>query len=151
MGDLTALGQLLEEARGRAGISKREAARRAGISEGRWRQVVTGVQSAAGMIVPVNPRPITVVAMARAVAVDERAALRAAGLDDQIVPASATAPPDWPSSGDPLIDEINASRILNEELKQLMIRGIRQADAAAQAERQAARDMLRRQRDEGAA
>jgi transcriptional regulator with XRE-family HTH domain len=76
---LTPLGALLEEARLRKALSKREAARRAGISEGRWRQVVTGIQKAGTVNVAVNPRANTVVAMARAVDVDPEAALVAAG------------------------------------------------------------------------
>jgi transcriptional regulator with XRE-family HTH domain len=41
-------GVLIESARKNAGISVREAARRAGISEGWWRQVVKGYQSLSG-------------------------------------------------------------------------------------------------------
>ena len=41
-------GALIEAARREAGLSVREAARRAGISEGWWRQVVKGYQSMAG-------------------------------------------------------------------------------------------------------
>lgn len=64
------LGDLLERARKELGISGREAARRAGISDGRWRQVIRGES------VPAR----TVVAMALAVEVDPAAALNAAGL-----------------------------------------------------------------------
>lgn len=62
-------------------ITGREAARRSGISPTRWRQVIAGVQRSGGSEVPANPRPRTVIAMARAVGVDERAALLAAGHD----------------------------------------------------------------------
>lgn len=81
--ELTPLGRLLEAARTEVlHISAREAARRAATSEGRWRQVVTGVQSkGAGKRVPVNPKPATVVAMALAVQVDPGKALDAAGID----------------------------------------------------------------------
>lgn len=78
---LTPLGHLLEEHRAALGLSGREAARRAGISESRWRQVVSGVQPTSGKTVPVNPRPRTVVAMAQAVHASPRDALEAAGLD----------------------------------------------------------------------
>ena len=64
---LTPLGQLLEAGRERASLSKRAAAKLAGISEGRWRQVVTGIQKAGDVNVPVNPRRNTVTAMANAV------------------------------------------------------------------------------------
>lgn len=79
---LTALGQLLEQAREHVHhISVREAARRAHVSDTRWRQVVTGVQTKASGRVPVNPTARTVVAMALAVGVDAGDALRAAGLE----------------------------------------------------------------------
>lgn len=74
-------GYLLDRARVALGISQREAARRAKISEGRWRQVVTGVQRQGGVSVPVNPKAATVAAMARAVEADVAAVLEAAGLD----------------------------------------------------------------------
>lgn len=77
---LTPLGELIEHARG--SLSKREAARRAGISEGRWRQIVTGQQKAGGgIVVPANPRRETVIAMAEAVGVDVDKALRRAGME----------------------------------------------------------------------
>jgi len=77
--NVTPHGRLLEAARG--GMSKREAARRAGISEGRWRQVVTGVQSAGGTTIPVNPRRETLIAMAKAVQADVDDVLKAAGME----------------------------------------------------------------------
>lgn len=78
----TPLGELLEDARLNVlHLAVREAARRAGISEARWRQVVSGWQSGrAGARIPAMPRPRTVVAMARAVDVDPAHALAAAGL-----------------------------------------------------------------------
>lgn len=80
--ELSPLGQLLETARATLGISGREAARRANITETRWRQVVRGTQTrAGGQQVTANPKPITVVAMALAVNADPTEALQAAGLD----------------------------------------------------------------------
>jgi hypothetical protein len=79
---LTPLGQLLEHARQKVmHISGREAARLAGMSEGRWRQIVRGVQAKAGMNIPVTAPARTVVAMAMAVEVDPAEALRAAGIE----------------------------------------------------------------------
>jgi len=58
----------------------REAARRADISESRWRQVEAGYQQMAGDIrVPVHPRAETVAAMCRAIAADVRRGLELAG------------------------------------------------------------------------
>lgn len=72
------LGEYLREQRGRMAI--REAARRAEISESRWRQVEAGVQKMAGGIeVPVHPRPETVANMCRAISADVRRGLELAG------------------------------------------------------------------------
>lgn len=74
------LGQFLRRQRGRMSI--REAARRAEISESRWRQVEAGVQKVtAGLEVPVNPRAETIAAMCHAVSADVRTGLELAGLD----------------------------------------------------------------------
>lgn len=72
-------GRILEAARG--SMSKRAAAGRAGISEGRWRQIVTGVQKVGGgRTIPVNPKRDTLVAMAHAVQADVPQVLTAAGM-----------------------------------------------------------------------
>jgi hypothetical protein len=81
--ELTPLGEYLEAARG--GLSKREAARRAGVSEGRWRQVVTGRHTSGGVQIPVNPKPETVIKMAQGVGADPRRALDLAGLDSTLL------------------------------------------------------------------
>ena len=79
---LTPHGRLLETAREQLGYSKRRAAAEAGISEARWRQIVTGIRRAGGGVtLPVNPRPETLASMARAVDVQPDVVLRAAGLD----------------------------------------------------------------------
>jgi hypothetical protein len=79
---LTPLGQLLERARvDDLHISGREAARRSGISEGRWRHIVRGSQARAGGDVPVTAPATTIVSMALAVEVDPAEALKAAGFD----------------------------------------------------------------------
>jgi hypothetical protein len=77
--ELTPLGAALEAARG--GTSKRAAARSAGISEGRWRQIVVGYQLSGGVRIPANPRRETVIAMADAVHLDRATALELAGFD----------------------------------------------------------------------
>ena len=78
---LSPLGELLERARTDIlHISAREAARRAGISEGWWRQVVTGVHRTSGGDVAVKATAPVVVSMALAVEVDPAAAVEAAGL-----------------------------------------------------------------------
>lgn len=64
------LGNLLRHGREEARISGREAARRAGITEGRWRQVVAGDTAPAK----------TIAAMALAIGLDPKQALAAAGM-----------------------------------------------------------------------
>ena len=72
------LGAYLREQRGKMSI--REAARRADISESRWRQVEAGYQRMAGGIeVPVHPRAETVAAMCRAISADVIRGLELAG------------------------------------------------------------------------
>lgn len=155
MPDLTALGEMLEQAREARGLSKREAARRANISEGRWRQIVAGYQRAGGVEVPANPRAETVINMANAVGVDVRKALDAAGLkqvalhhevhlfDSAVATDSVTAT--VTRADDPvekLIREIYADEKMPEERKQELVRLIRRAEAQREAELQAAQDEL---------
>jgi transcriptional regulator with XRE-family HTH domain len=75
-GDLTPLGELLETAREGLGLSKRHAAERAGISEVRWRQVVT--RPPHGQQAP-RPRRNNLIRMAQSVGVDPDEALTVAG------------------------------------------------------------------------
>lgn len=82
----TPLGQAVEAARKQRRLSVREASDRAGISEGRWRQLVKGYQSAGGHQVPAHPRDTTVMGMARAVGLDVNEALALAGLAPLEVP-----------------------------------------------------------------
>jgi hypothetical protein len=87
---LTPLGELLEAARTEVlQISVREAARRARMSEGRWRQIVLGMQAKGGGAIPVKAPPRTVVAMSLAVGVDPAQALRAAGAEASDVSVAA--------------------------------------------------------------
>jgi transcriptional regulator with XRE-family HTH domain len=151
MADLTALGDVLERAREALGLSKREAARQAGISEGRWRQVVSGYQRQGDVMVPVNPRRATVVGMARAVGVPEDEALRAAGLEvfanvgdgvgvrDNVTAVLTREPVER------LIEDIYGDDRIPEERKHEMVRRIRQAEA----ERQSVQDELNRWRRTG--
>lgn len=152
MPDTTPLGELIEQAREEKGLSKREAARRAGISEGRWRQVVSGQQKSGNVTIRVNPRPATIVAMARAVGVDEKKAMDAAGYTSwipQFAPAvehvdAIDVPADDPVEA--LIEEIYANAHMPEERKQELVRLIRRAEAQREAELRAAQDELRRWR-----
>ncbi|MFC3453978.1 helix-turn-helix domain-containing protein [Amycolatopsis speibonae] len=77
----SSLGSLLREGRKAAGLSIRAAARSAGFSEGRWRQLEAGYEVRSGVQVPVNTTASTVVQAAGAVAVDADEALHAAGIE----------------------------------------------------------------------
>jgi hypothetical protein len=86
-------GALVTRALVRAKLSAREAARRAGISEGRWRQIAGGYQVvSAGVYAPVHGPAATLAAMASVVGVTP-AQLRKAGRPDA-ARALATAPAD---------------------------------------------------------
>ncbi|AUI63000.1 helix-turn-helix transcriptional regulator [Amycolatopsis sp. BJA-103] len=75
-------GTLLRRARTRLKLSGREAARRAGISESRWRQLETGTQpSDSAEPAAVGTTPETVLKVAKVVGLDEREALTLAGFD----------------------------------------------------------------------
>ena len=90
------LGKFLQDQRGKMSI--REAARRADISESRWRQVEAGHQRMAGGInVPVHPRPETVAAMCKAISADIRRGLELAGHNPDQYP--------WLMDTQPLSDE----------------------------------------------
>jgi len=115
--------QRLRRARNRLGLSRKEAAKRAGLSEGLWRNVETGVQHIAG----VGARPYTTTAntvarMAAVVRLDPLDAVRAAGLDPADVHLDSAAEANSPevriimvrggSSTDEVLDEVR--RVLGD-------------------------------------
>lgn len=71
----------LDRAVTRSRMSVREAAKRAGVSEGRWRQIVKGYQSAGGQQIPVTAPKNTLAKMAHAVGMTPDM-LRATGRGD---------------------------------------------------------------------
>jgi transcriptional regulator with XRE-family HTH domain len=86
-------GVLLAKALAKAKLSAREAARRAGISEGRWRQIASGYQVvSAGVYAPVHGPARTLARMAAVVGVTP-AQLKKAGRPDA-AKLLATADPD---------------------------------------------------------
>ncbi|GAA4626737.1 hypothetical protein GCM10023196_036190 [Actinoallomurus vinaceus] len=58
-------GQLITAALKRAGLSARAAAKRAGISDARWRQITSGYQTVSGTRVPVRAPAETLARMAQ--------------------------------------------------------------------------------------
>jgi hypothetical protein len=75
-------GALISAALASEGISAREASRRAGLSEGRWRQITGGYQVVSPGIYAEVRGPAATVARMAAVAGVTPAQLRAAGRDD---------------------------------------------------------------------
>lgn len=104
---------LIKEALRRARLSGRAAARRAGISDARWRQIIAGYQSVGGQRVPVRAPDETIARMAQAAGVtaDE---LRSTGREDAAEILAELAGPPTPAStagqyaADPHIDAIAA-------------------------------------------
>ncbi|WP_165243155.1 helix-turn-helix domain-containing protein [Corynebacterium lizhenjunii] len=74
-------GQLLQSHREQSGLSKAEAARRAGLSESWWRRLETGINIRKGEEVPVKASPEALYRAARAVGLSPIVVLEAAGMD----------------------------------------------------------------------
>ncbi|MFJ8143284.1 helix-turn-helix domain-containing protein [Streptomyces sp. NPDC096013] len=88
---------LIKEALRRARLSGREAARRAGLSETRWRQIVNGYQDVGGVRIPVNAPDETLVRMAQVVSVSSDQ-LRQAGRGTAAELLDELAAPPTPAS-----------------------------------------------------
>ncbi|WP_327290242.1 helix-turn-helix domain-containing protein [Streptomyces sp. NBC_01198] len=88
-------GQLIKQALVGSRLSQREAARRAGISETRWRQLVSGYQLVSRAKVPVRSPDDTLARMARAVGVtaEQLAGAGREGAAAVLREADATAAP----------------------------------------------------------
>lgn len=99
-------GALITTALRRERLSAREAARRAGISEGRWRQITGGYQVvSSGVYAPVRGPAETLARMAAVVGVTP-AQLRAAGRADAARALAASA--GRGTAGDELLDRVRA-------------------------------------------
>jgi hypothetical protein len=106
-------GKLIETAMLRKGMSTRSAAPLAGISEARWRQIVSGYQSAGrGVSVPVIATPRTLAKMARAVGVTEEQLITAGREDaaEVLRDLGATSSEDVRASDTPAFDELTRIR-----------------------------------------
>lgn len=119
---LSPLGRLLESTRTHAlRLSAREAARRAGISEGRWRQIVKGQSTTdrtiVAMALAVGLDPGEALATAGATIAPEHLAALVADVQKSIGPTTSRA------SDDALANEIERIRSLpmSPESKQRMI------------------------------
>lgn len=82
-------GQAIREARETLGMTKRAAARAAGISESRWRQIESGVQLKNGVEQPAVTKPETLLQIAKAVGLDPAELLEPNELDPLLTPLAA--------------------------------------------------------------
>jgi transcriptional regulator with XRE-family HTH domain len=108
------LGYNLGRARERMGLSKREAARRAGLSDGAWRHLESGVKVVYGRTVLPNPRPENLVAAAKAVGLPPSKVFAIVGRKP---PAGAVEP----TSEDQLAAEIRALRPEDRETVERLV------------------------------
>lgn len=99
-------GELITAALKRKKMSAREAARRAGISDARWRQITSGYQTVSGTRVPVSGPPETIARMAQVVGVTPEQ-LAGAGREDAADALRDLAPPGEPEA-EPTIAELSA-------------------------------------------
>ncbi|HEY9371000.1 hypothetical protein [Streptomyces sp.] len=123
-------GTLLKAALTKSGLSARSAAAAAGISEGRWRQIVSGYQTiSAGVYAPVRGPKETVARMANVVGLSP-ALLEEAGRSDaadvlrdiQAAKDARAVPPDLAGIEDPSPAEaamLQYLASLQEEIRQL--------------------------------
>ncbi|MBV7292328.1 helix-turn-helix domain-containing protein [Corynebacterium sp. TAE3-ERU16] len=79
-------GRIIQTAREDTGLSKRQAAQRAGISESWWRQIESGYKRVDGEPVRANVPEKALVSAAVAVGADTQAVLAAAGYDEDNAP-----------------------------------------------------------------
>lgn len=135
-------GAALEAARKKADLSQNEAARRAGMSGTRWRQIVSGVQSSGGSRVPVLGPPDTVAKMAQVVSMTPED-LEATGRTDAARELrDLIAEPSIDAEVAELRQEIaQRMAVLPPKRRERLERLIQEEEEAA---RQAQRDQLRR-------
>lgn len=82
-------GRVIREARENLGLTKRAAARAAGISESRWRQIESGVQKKNGREQSAVTKPETLLAIAKAVGIEPSELLEPHELSPLLTPLVA--------------------------------------------------------------
>jgi transcriptional regulator with XRE-family HTH domain len=100
-------GALITAALARNGLSAREAARRAGLSEGRWRQITGGYQVVSPGVYAEVRGPAATLARMAAVADVTPAQLRAAGRDDAASLLASRQDPE-PGAGAEMLERVRA-------------------------------------------
>ncbi|MEC3994965.1 helix-turn-helix transcriptional regulator [Actinacidiphila sp. DG2A-62] len=126
-------GALIQSAQRTLGISAAEAARRAGISPSRWRQIVLGYQTVSGIATPVTGPDATVARMARAVGLTPTQLQRAGctGAADALRSIAARPPVRHRSPADAPPSALAERWRLVEFVLQHALAGLAPADAAA--------------------
>ncbi|MGV2914630.1 helix-turn-helix domain-containing protein [Streptomyces alfalfae] len=99
---------LIDAARRGAKLSIREAARRAGISDARWRQINSGYQSVSGGAVPVRAPAETLARMAQVVGVSGEELARAGREDAAAALAEITPLPQASSAASGFVAPVDA-------------------------------------------
>jgi hypothetical protein len=116
-------GQLITAALKRSRLSAREAARRAELSEVRWRQIASGFQTVSGQQIPVRGPADTVARMAKAVGLlpQQLAEVgRGDAADELKALLGETAGPEESSPGDDFEERIARIRANPEARKRLV-------------------------------
>lgn len=113
------VGETLKRARVRLGISKREAAKRANLSDGAWRHLEAGLKIVSGAVVHPNPRNENLVSAALAVKVPPAVLfeLAARPLPSELVEAP---------SPDRLLESIQRLRAIDRDLVASLINRLAQ-------------------------
>ena len=94
------LGSVIRQARKNRGLSIRGAAKVAGLSEGRWRQLEAGEESRGGVVLPTRPRVTTILRIADALETNRQELCLLAGLSEHAAElASARLNPAKSSGG----------------------------------------------------
>lgn len=121
------VGEALRTHRQLAGLSVREAAAHAGVSQSRWRQAEAGYESRQGRKIPVQVTPNRLVRMARAIGLDPIVLLEIAGHDTGHAEAALEDRIASPSGAMPVVnvDGLDAEAIARVQayadgMKQLM-------------------------------
>jgi transcriptional regulator with XRE-family HTH domain len=120
--DQPAEGALLARAMIRERLSAREAAKRAGISEGRWRQIVSGYQSAKGQHIPVVAPAATLAHMAHALNIKPEELTTAGRADAADVLSDLLSNPSGTSLAVPKVVQALADAANNSRQSEALIR-----------------------------
>jgi hypothetical protein len=142
-------GALLHKAMIRKRLSARQAGPLAGISEGRWRQIVAGYMSARGQYIPVTAPAKTLAHMAAAMDLTPDDLIKADRpdaaeiLEDLIRSGAAPTRGSAPQDEEEALVKVMRSNLTDEQKKALVQLLIAERAAAEQARAKRAEDLIR--------